>query len=112
MAITYVIEFNVVPEQRERFLKLINGVLDAMRHEPMFHEAVLHQDPESETRFMLFETWEDHEDVLAVQLKRPYRKAWHDALPDILAGARDIAMWRPLRADHRRQGTAIHSAAS
>jgi quinol monooxygenase YgiN len=103
VAITYVIEFNVVAERRQEFLTLINGVLDAMRNEPMFHQAVLHQHPEAENRFMLFETWEDHEDVVEVQLKRPYRKAWHDALPAILVGERDIAMWRPLRADHRRE---------
>jgi quinol monooxygenase YgiN len=110
VAITYVIKFNVAAERRQQFLTLINGVLDAMRHEPMFHEAVLHQDPDSENRFMLFETWEDHADVVEVQLKRPYRKAWHDALPEILVDERDIAIWRPLRADHRRQG--FHSAAS
>ena len=49
---------------------------------------------------MLYETWEDHEDVLQVQLQRPYRKAWHDALPGLLAAERDIAIWQPLRADH------------
>ena len=47
MAITYVITFNVRPERREAFLSLLTGVLDAMRHEPMFHEAVLHQDREN-----------------------------------------------------------------
>lgn len=100
MAITYVIKFNVRAEQRVEFLKLLNDVLDAMRHEPMFHEAILHQDPENENRFMLYETWEDHEDVLEVQLHRPYRKAWHDALPTLIIGERDIAIWQPMRADH------------
>jgi quinol monooxygenase YgiN len=104
MAVTYVIKFNVVAERRDEFLALLNGVLDAMRHEPMFHEAVLHQDPDSENRFMLYETWEDHEDVLKVQLHRPYRKAWHDALPQILVGERDISVWHPLRADHKSIG--------
>ena len=33
---------------------------------------------------MLYETWESHEDVMAVQLQRPYRSAWHDALPALL----------------------------
>ena len=67
---------------------------------PMFHEAVLHQDREAANRFMLYETWEDHEDVLQVQLQRPYRKVWHEALPGLLAAERDIAIWQPLRADH------------
>lgn len=100
MAITYVIKFNVRPEKRPEFLALLDGVLDAMRHEPMFHEAVLHQDPESANCFMLYETWEDHEDVLKVQLQRPYREAWHKALPTLLIGERDISIWQPLRGDH------------
>jgi quinol monooxygenase YgiN len=100
MAITYVIKFTVRAERRDAFLTLLNGVLDAMRHEPMFHEAVLHQDPEDANRFMLYETWEDHEDVLKVQLQRPYRKEWHDALPTLLTAEREIAIWQPLRADH------------
>ena len=101
MAVTYLIAFQVVPEQRNRFLELLNGVLDAMRSEPMFHEAVLHRDPQSEHRFLLYETWESHQDVLDVQLHRPYRRAWHDALPTLLQQDRDITMWEPIRADRR-----------
>lgn len=86
MSVTYVIQFQVVPEQRDQFLKLLEGVLDAMRSEPMFHEAFLHRDPASERRLMLYETWESHEDVLNVQLHRPYRNAWNAALPTLLGG--------------------------
>ena len=99
MAVTYLITFHVIPDQRTRFLVLLEGVLDAMRSEPMFHEAILHRDPTSEYRFMLYETWEDHDDVLNVQLHRPYRQAWHAALPVLLEKDRDIAIWQPLRAD-------------
>jgi (4S)-4-hydroxy-5-phosphonooxypentane-2,3-dione isomerase len=81
MAVTYTIKFNVIPEQRERFLVLLEGVLDSMRHESTFREAVLHRDSASDSCFLLYETWESHEDVLNVQLNRPYRRAWHDALP-------------------------------
>jgi len=101
MPITYVIRFNVVAEQRRRFLELLEGVLDAMRSEPMFHEAILHRDPENENRFMLYETWEDHDDVLTVQLLRPYRDAFHEALPELVSEPRDISIWQPFRADRR-----------
>ena len=104
MPVTYVIEFQVVPSQRGRFLELLGGVLDAMRSEPKFHEAVLHRDPGSAHRFMLYETWESHEDVLNAQLQRPYRRAWHEALPTLLQRERDIAMWEPIRADRRQAG--------
>src|SRR5512144_1989608 len=101
MPVTYLIRFEVVPDQRERFLALLNGVLDAMRAEASFHEAVLHRDPQSEHRFMLYETWESHDDVLAVQLHRPYRRAWHEALPGLLQQGRGVAMWEPIRADRK-----------
>jgi autoinducer 2-degrading protein len=102
MPVTYLIKFQVVPERRGQFLGLLEGVLDAMREEPTFHEAILHRDPESEHRFMLYETWESHEDVVNVQLHRPYRRAWHEALPTILEQERDITIWDPLRADRKQ----------
>ncbi|CDN55078.1 Bll3018 protein [Neorhizobium galegae bv. officinalis bv. officinalis str. HAMBI 1141] len=99
MPVTYVIRFDILPGQRDRFLTLLNGVLNAMRREPMFHNAMLHADPGNENRMMLYETWEDHGDVLEVQLKRRYREEWHAALPDLLASPRDISVWHPLRED-------------
>jgi quinol monooxygenase YgiN len=98
MPVTYLIKFDVNPDQVELF-GMLPGGLDAMRGEPTFHEAMLQRDPESQDRFMLYETWESHEDVMAVQLQRPYRKAWHDALPALLRQPRDVAVWQPIRAD-------------
>ena len=102
MPVTYLIKFQVVPEQHGPFLELLGGVLDAMRSELTFHEAVLHRDPGSEDRFMLYETWESHEDVLNVQLHRPYRRAWHEALSTVLQQERDISIWEPIRADRKQ----------
>lgn len=99
MSVTYVIKFQIVPYKYNDFLALLNGVLDAMRREPTFVEAVLHADPDDANRLMLYETWEDHDDVVNVQIHRPYRQAFHDALPAMLAAPRDISIWRCLRAD-------------
>ena len=99
MPVTYIIKFQVVPERRGEFLGLLDGVLNTMRDEPLFHEAVLHKDRTCENRFMLYETWEDHEDVLNVQLHRSYRQTWHEALPRLLEVERDITMWEPIRSD-------------
>lgn len=101
MAVTYVIHFDVVPEKLDRFTHLLNGVLDAMRAEPTFHQAVLHRDAECANRLMLYETWESHEDVLPVQLHRPYRQAYHEALGELLRKPREIAIWHPIRADRK-----------
>lgn len=97
MSVTYVIGFDVVPNQRDRFLNLLDGVLEAMSAEANFHRAFLHRDPKNENRFLLYETWESHEDVLDVQLQRPYRNAWHTALPELLNGPRDVTVWEPLK---------------
>jgi quinol monooxygenase YgiN len=101
MDVTYLIMFQLRPGQRDRFLDLLNGVLDAMRHEAGFVSATLHADPADAQRFLLHETWRDHHDVVEVQLHRPYRRAWHDALPELLAAPREISVWQPLRADRR-----------
>jgi autoinducer 2-degrading protein len=101
MPVTYVIKFKVVPDRREEFLERLHRVLDAMKHEPMYHAAVLHRDPGCENTFLLYETWESHEDVLNVQLQRPYRQEWHAALPHILEAEREIGIWEPIKSDAR-----------
>ena len=47
MAVTYLIRFAVKPDRVPRFLSLLNGVLDAMRAEATFREAILHEDPKT-----------------------------------------------------------------
>nr|WP_245416327.1 putative quinol monooxygenase [Microvirga sp. 17 mud 1-3] len=80
-------------------MDLLTPVLDAMRHEPTFINAVLHRDPEDANRFMLYETWADLQDVIEVQIGRPYRQAFWDRLPDLLAEPRRIGTWQPMRSD-------------
>ncbi len=99
MNVSYLIQFHVISSQRERFLLLLSGVLDAMRHEATFVSAMFNADPEDELHFLLFETWANHDDVVDVQLKRTYRDEWHAALPELLARTRDVTVWEPLRAD-------------
>ena len=101
MPITYAITFDVKPAKRDQFLERLVAVLEAMRSEANFHEARLHRDPESANRFYLYETWESHADVLEVQLRRPYREAWHAALPELLEQPRNIAVWEPIWAAQR-----------
>ena len=100
MHTTYLIGFQVRDGQRERFLELLNALLDAMRHEKTFVNATLHRDGENDNRFLLHETWSGHQDVIDVQIHRPYRQAWHDALPELLEAPRDISVWHPIRVDH------------
>ena len=99
MTVTYVIRYDVHPDKVDRFLGLLDTLLDAMRKEETFREAILHRAPDHGHRFMLYETWADHQEVRDVQIKRPYRQPWNDALPDLLAAPRDISMWTAIRTD-------------
>lgn len=96
MSVAYVIEFRVRAPARERFLELLGGVLAAMRGEPTHLGHTLHVDPADPLHFLLHEVWQDHGEVVAVQLHRPYREEWHAALPDLLAEDRRIAVWEPV----------------
>lgn len=99
MSVAGLIEFRVKPQERERFLGLLNDVLDAMRHEATFRGATLHVDPADACRFLLHEVWDDYREVMEVQIARPYRQAWHEALPELLERPREIGLWTPLRTD-------------
>lgn len=110
MPVTYVIKFKTFPARREEFLKRLHHVLDTMKHEPMYRAAVLHRDPDSENTFLLYETWESHEDVLNVQLHRPYRQEWHAALPHLLEAPREIGIWEPIKADWRQPSSPVPPA--
>lgn len=101
MAVTYAIVFRVRPAASDPFHALLGGVLDAMRAEEGFISATLHADPADAHRFLLHETWRDHDEVVAVEIRRAYRDAWHAAPPELLEAPREIGMWTPLREDRR-----------
>ena len=97
--VTFVVTIGLKPGCEEAFLDLLTPVLDAMRHETSFIDAVLHQDPEDPTRFMIYETWSDLDDVVEVQMHRDYRKAYWEHLPDLLREPRQVQTWKPMRRD-------------
>lgn len=98
MSVAYLIEFKVRAGQRIRFLDLLTDVLGTMAQEANYIAATLHEDPDDPKRFLLHEVWVDHEDVVNVQIHRPYRQDWHAALPQLLEGERRIEVWRPIEA--------------
>lgn len=97
-----VVVLRVKPGREEAFLALLGPVLDAMRHEPSFIDAALNRDPEDPSRFMLHETWADRDELVEVQMKRPYRDAYWAGLDDLLAAPREVQVWRPMRRDAGR----------
>lgn len=65
MPVTYVIKFRVAAHAREEFMEHLCCVLNSMKNEPTYYEAILHRDPEFENSFMLYETWEVTKTYLA-----------------------------------------------
>lgn len=99
MRVTYVITFVVKSGLEEAFLGLLNPVLDAMRHEHSFLNAVLRRDNEEPNRFMLYESWSDADDVAQVQMHRAYHQPFWARLPELLAEPRQVQSWVPMRSD-------------
>lgn len=98
-AAAVVVSLHVKPGHEDECLRLLAPMLDAMRHEATFVNALLHRDPEDPTRFLLYETWADMRDLLEVQMRRPYRAAHEARLPALLREPRAPRLWRPLRGD-------------
>jgi quinol monooxygenase YgiN len=94
-----VVSLHVKPGREQEWLDLVKPVLDAVRHEPTFINAVLHRDSDDPTRFMLYETWADRDDLVNVQMKRGYRAAYEARLPDLLLEPRQAQIWQPGRPD-------------
>lgn len=101
MDVIYTVYFHVRHGCEQEFVEIITPVMDAMRHEATFVNAVLHAHPEDSTRFMLYETWSDADDVEQVQLHRSYRQPFWSRLPHILASPREVQTWSKQRADSR-----------
>jgi quinol monooxygenase YgiN len=97
--VAVVVSLDVKPGREDDFLRLLNSVLDRMRHEPTFINAVLHRDRDDPGRFMVYETWADFDDLVDVQIHRDYRQAFVEALPNLLREPRSITLWQPLRSD-------------
>jgi len=94
-----VVANHVKPGFEAEYLELVLPIIDAMRHETSFINNVIHRAPDDPTRFMIYETWADRDDVFNVQIKRDYRKAYEARLPKMLRAPRDMAFWEPLRGD-------------
>ena len=97
--VVLVIGLKLKQGMRDAFMALLEPVLDAMRHEASFVNAILHEDPDDPQSLMLYETWSDYTDLVEVQVKQPYREEYSRRLEEFLAEPRTVAIWRRLRSD-------------
>ena len=97
--VAVIVSIHVKPGCEAEFQALLTPLLDAMRDESTFINAVLHRDAEDPTRFMLYETWASREDLVEVQLKRAYRRAYEARLPELVREPRQAHCFQPMRGD-------------
>jgi quinol monooxygenase YgiN len=98
-SVAIIVTLRVKPGCEAEYLRLLYPVLDAMRHETTFINAVLHRDPKDPSLFMVYETWADLEDVETVQRHRPYRAEYFARLEELLTEPPHFAFWHPMRGD-------------
>lgn len=98
-SVAVIVHLHIKAGHESDFIELLHPVLDAMRHEPTFINAVLHQDPVEANRFMIYETWADMADLKEVQVKREYRKEYEERLEALSETPRRIEVWEPMRSD-------------
>src|SRR5258708_8356516 len=82
------------------YLSLINAVIDEMRYETSFVNAVVHRSTEDPTVFLLHETWLGRDEFFTVQMNRSYLESYESRLPQITRAARAITILEPARLDH------------
>src|SRR5260370_16603417 len=72
------------------YLSLINAVIDEMRHETSFVNAVVHRSTEAPTVFLLHETWLGRDEFFTVHMKLSYPHSYPARLPQIMRAPREI----------------------
>ena len=82
------------------YLSLINAVIDEMRHETSFVNAVVHRSAEDPTVFLLHESWLGRDEFFTVQMKRSCRESYEARLPQIMRAPREITILESLRREY------------
>ncbi|WP_203217927.1 putative quinol monooxygenase [Nocardia terpenica] len=102
-----IVKFEIKEGCEAEWLRLVQEVLDAMRHEKTFISTSMCAHPSEPGTFMLFEVWEDRDEFFAVQTKREYRRALTERLPELTRAPVTFDEWTEIRADyaiHARRG--------
>lgn len=90
---------HVEPEHLSEYLRLVNDVADAMRHEANFLYLVVSQDAEDPLCFNYFEAWRDRTDFYDVQMRKAYRDEFENGIKLFLSRPRSIREFLPVRED-------------
>lgn len=90
--LTVLVTFRIKVGRDDHFLAILLPHLRRVANEATCMSMLVHRDVDDPTRFMLFEQWRDRDEFL-VQMHRPYRVPYNDALTDLEAEPRGVTLW-------------------
>jgi quinol monooxygenase YgiN len=98
--IVLLIRFDTKPSQRDEFLRSLEKIVNIMRKEASFIDAVISQNIDQPNELLMYETWRgNRESWLRDELPRPYRAEDEQALAELVV-SRDVKWFTPLTSWH------------
>uniref|UniRef100_A0AAU3GZI1 Antibiotic biosynthesis monooxygenase n=1 Tax=Streptomyces sp. NBC_01401 TaxID=2903854 RepID=A0AAU3GZI1_9ACTN len=96
--------FDVKEGCEEEWSRLVQDVIDAMRHEKTFISTSMCARPDEPSKYLLFEVWESREEFFATQVNREYRRPLMERLPELTRAPATFDEWTEIRADYATPG--------
>lgn len=94
------IRFRIKPGRKEDFRPALYGIIEAMKHEATWLDAIVLDDPENPADLLLYETWSGvGEAWLAEQAGRDYRVPYEKIVAElveerVITWLAPVAEWR------------------
>lgn len=94
--VTVLVTFRIKKGSEKEFEGVLLPHLRRVAAETTCEEMTVYRDPEDPTRYMLYERWADRDEFLGVQMKRPYRIPYNEAVEPLEAEPRSVTFWEEI----------------
>lgn len=88
------VEFTLKPNVLKAFEAILLPHLERVAAEETCITLIANRDPLNETRYMLYERWENQEEFTTVQMKRSYRIPYEEQIKPFEAAPRKVNIWK------------------
>jgi quinol monooxygenase YgiN len=90
------VRFKTKAGKKDEFRQQLYAVIETMKEEPAFVNAIIHDDPNHPDDIVIYETWQGtRESWLKNEFTRPYRASYEKLLAGLLE-ERDIVFLTPV----------------
>ena len=93
-------KFDIKEGCEVEWMRLVQEVIDSMKHEETFISTSMCTHPTEQGKFMLYEVWKDRDEFFTVQVKREYRHQLMERLPTLIRSPVIFDEWNQIRADY------------